>query len=67
MGWTERERLREREEEETTKTAGVGNMHSLFLCVLHCCTTEALGSWICNSTEDSDSKEAVHSLCVLGF
>lgn len=40
----------------------------VYFCVFfHCFTTEALGTWICNSVEESDSKEAVHSLCFLGF
>lgn len=40
----------------------------VYFCVFfHCCTTEALGTWIRNSVEESDPKEAMHSLCFLGF
>lgn len=48
---------------ETTKTAGPINTCVFF----HCCMTEALGIWICDSAEESDPRKAMHSLCFLGF
>lgn len=40
----------------------------IYFCVyFHCCMTEALGIWIHDSVEESGPREAVHSLCFLGF
>lgn len=58
----------EREEKEATKTAGLINTCMVYFCVFfHCCTTEALGIWIHDSVEELDPREAMHSLCFLGF
>lgn len=65
MGWTQRGRLRE---EKRPQRQLVLETCMVYFCVFfHCCTTEALGTWICNSIEETDSKKAVYSLCFLGF
>lgn len=62
------EGMGEREKKETTKTAGLVNRHMFYFCVFfHCCATETIEIWICDSVEESDSREALHSLCFLGF